>query len=395
MEEFDIVVVGAGPAGLMAAREASKKGAKVLLLEKENGFGLKPCGEAVSDQTLQTAGIRSSERRKIILSKAKGCHIYSPNEEKGIKLLAGETGYREGHIIDKPFFLRILAETAATEDVTIWMNSEVKSVIRREGKISGVTFRKQGKIRRVNSKAVIGCDGVNSAVLKDALGISPRPVIPCIQYKMANCKGFEEGILRVYVGQNVAPLGYLWIFPTGETTANVGIGVKGKPARAYLDRFIEKHPDMFEKAQILNVAAAPVPTCGQITDAVDDNLLVCGDASGQVIPLTGGGIHSSLEGGKLAGSFMAEAIAENDTSKNRLNGYWSKYENPWGRRIRDSGKALSAIEALTDEELVELSSLLSGRDIVDLANGFDIARVATIFLSHPTFALKISRTLLS
>ena len=392
---FDILVAGAGPAGLMAAREASKRGMKVLLLEKENSFGCKPCGEAVSGGVLEDVGIPVSDRNKVILNKLEGCYIFSPKESKVVELKAKDSGYNEGYILDKPFFLWRLAEIAAEEDVTIWMRSEVKSVIRKNGAICGVTFERQGRTEHVLSRAVIGSDGFRSAVLKDALGISPRPVIPCMQYKLANCRELEREMLRFYMGEEVAPRGYVWVFPTGETTANVGIGVRGKPGKPYLDKFIKNHPDMFGKAQILNVGAAPVPICGQLTDTVDNNLLICGDAAGQVIPFTGGGIHSSLCGGKLAGRVMSEALTQGDTSAGRLKRYWSEYNNPWGLRIRDSAKALKAIETLNDEELTELGNLLSGRDIVDLANGLDIVRVAKLLLSHPVFALKISEILLA
>lgn len=394
-DRVDVIVVGAGPAGLMAAREASKRGAAVLLLEKENSFGLKVCGEAVSRSALDTAEIPPSDRKQVISSKIRGCNIYSPDEKKVVQLLAEDLGYKEGYILDKPLFLEKIAEMAAEDGVTIHMNSEVKSVKREKGVISGVLCEKHGKTEHVRSKTVIGCDGFNSSVLKDALGISPRPVIPCIQYKMADCRGLEKGMMLFYLGKEVAPGGYVWVFPKSENTANVGIGARRGPAKQYLDKFIQKHQEMFAKAKITNMGAAAVPVCGQLVNTVNKNLLICGDASGQVIPFTGGGIHSSLWGGKLAGRTMAKALEEGDTSVDRLKRYWSEYEKPWGARIKDSGKALKAIEALTDEELTELGDLLSSRDIVDLVNGFDIVRVAKHLLSHPVFALKISQILLS
>ena len=129
---------------------------------------------------------------------------------------------------------------------------------------------------------------------------------------------------------------------------------------------------------------------GQIEKIVDGGVMVCGDAAGQVIPLTGGGIHSSIVAGKVAGEVAAEFLGGKTKS---LEEYPKRYTY-WTKRIRDSLKALKVIEKLTDRELNQLADVLSGTDVVDLASGIDVRRVALKLLKHPYFALRIAKSLL-
>jgi len=75
--------------------------------------------------------------------------------------------------------------------------------------------------------------------------------------------------------------------------------------------------------------------------------------------------------------------------------YPEHYNKHWGKRISDSLKALHVLERLSDEDLNELASIIEPQDVLDLANGVDIARVASKFLRHPMFSLKIAKALLT
>jgi len=123
--------------------------------------------------------------------------------------------------------------------------------------------------------------------------------------------------------------------------------------------------------------------------------MLVGEAAGQVIPLTGGGIHTSIAGGKIAAEVAAKALEAGNLSEKALSEYRSKYDEYWGRKIRDSLKALHVIEKLSDDELNQLADILTGEDIVNLANGENVAKVALKLLKHPVFSIKLARVLLS
>jgi digeranylgeranylglycerophospholipid reductase len=387
--EYDVVVVGAGPAGLMAARKIAEKGFSVLILEKDKDLGLRACAEAVSLNAFDTAEISPSP--SLISNKIDGAYVFPPDENKVVKI-SGEN--YKGYILNKSLFLYALASKAVAAGCDIKMQSEVINVELSNNKATSVIYKEKNEIKKVNLKYLVGADGTNSIVARSCgFDLSDYEIIPTIQYVMVNCNIPEKNMIRIYLGNEVAPLGYAWIFAKNEYIANVGIGVRGKTAKVYLDKFIENHKEFFKNAKIIKEGGGGVPIGGQLKEIVKENIVLCGDAAGQVIPLTGGGIRSSMEAGKIAGEVIAKALEEKDITI--LKEYPKRYEEPWGMRISKSLKVLRIFEKLSDDDMNMLAELISGDDVVDLANGLDIKRVARKLMSHPIFAIKIASKILS
>ena len=97
----------------------------------------------------------------------------------------------------------------------------------------------------------------------------------------------------------------------------------------------------------------------------------------------------------MAGETAVEALQEENLSQDRLFEYVERYNEHWGKRIRDSLKALRVLEKLDDSDLNRLADFLEPQDILDLANGLDLKRVGHKFLKHPWFSLKIAKAILT
>src|SRR5512139_1692405 len=260
-ENYDVVVVGAGPAGSIAARTIAQAGYAVLLVEKRQEIGAPVrCAEGVS-----RAGLEKfvSIDPKWICAQIHGYRFHAP-DGASFTVEPDDVGY----ILERKIFDRDLANMAAHAGAHVLAKTAARNVLCHEnGAIAGVQLSAapKGDVS-VQSKIVIGADGVESQVGRWAgLDTVPRLRDMCsaVQYLMAGLD-IDEDVCDFYFGTQIAPGGYLWIFPKGQGMANVGIGIAGNradkiTAQAYLDRFIEAN---FPAGSILGVVAGGVPLGG-------------------------------------------------------------------------------------------------------------------------------------
>lgn len=378
--EWDVIVVGGGPAGLSAARSSSELGLKTLLLEAHSDIkAWKPCGEGVSKETFETAGIKPKPG---VVTNEISMRVYAPSG-KFVEIPL------HGFAINKDIFLQEMAKEALKAGAEFRAGERVEGVIKEGGKIAGVKTSKGEVIR---GKVVVGADGYNSTVARSAGLDNSTELIPVYQYRMVGVEVDSHTTGHIFVG-SIAPGGYAWIFPKDEEIANVGIGVRTGAPKLYLDKFIKEKPELFGNAKIMGVGGAAVPIGGMVKEYITDNLILLGDAAGMVIPFTGAGIHSSIAAGKAASKVIKEAIEENDTSTNSLRRFEREYEQ-WMKRINESLKAMRVFERLSDNDLNQLADILDYEDVINLANGINVRKVAMKMMKHPILATKVAKALL-
>ncbi len=346
---YDVIVVGAGPAGSTAARYAAAGGASVLLLEKDRDVGYPVrCGEAVSHEGV----VQFIEPDpKWIAATVSKFRIVVPNGNSIIPRLDGI-----GYVLERRIFAYELAKVAAREGAEVITKAYVYDLIKPNGTVEGVRALIKDQKKNIRAKVVIGADGVESRVGKWA-GIDTtchiRDMESCAQVTLSGVH-VDEGILDFYFGDEIAPGGYLWVFPKGKDTANVGIGIsveraKEKAAIKHLEEFIEKrYPD----AAVLTRIAGGVPCAKTCDEIVKNSVMLVGDAAHQVNPTSGGGIISGMIGGMIAGQVAGEAIKENNL--NHLGEYQTRWHKRLGWRHEVFYHIKEAISAFSDATLNKL-----------------------------------------
>tara|TARA_Y100001968_G_scaffold116093_2_gene105454 strand:+ start:5339 stop:6517 length:1179 start_codon:yes stop_codon:yes gene_type:complete len=352
--EYDIVVVGGGPAGSMAAKYAAENGAKVCVLEKTRDIGYPVrCGEAVGhDGVTQFVEMRDSW----IAEKINSCTLVSPDGTKLNVPFANETGY----ILNRRIFDYDLSRLASNAGAEIYTKSQVTGLLFSNEKVSGVSLNHLGENKQIKAKIIIGADGVDTRIGRWAglkTTVKMKDMESCVQYSVSNVD-ITRNNMTMYVGKNYAPGGYLWIFPKGDSFANIGLGISGKyskhkSAKKYLDEFLERQ---FPNASIHTTMCGGVPVAYPIKKPVTDNVIVVGDAAHHINPVTGGGITPAMKSGMIGGIIAADAIKVNDMSESYLNRYTKAIEKDFTKRHHTLYKIKEAISQLSDDDINAISN---------------------------------------
>jgi len=323
-KEYDIIIVGAGPAGSVAARFAAEQGVSVLMLEKDRDVGYPVrCGEAVSKRSL----IQYIEPDKTFIRSQINKFSLSAPSGKEVVIEFEDTGY----VLERRVFDYELAKLAAAAGAEILTRAYVNGLLFEDGKVSGVKYEYRGEQKEVKAKIVIAADGVESRVGRWAglkTHIDFRDMECCAQVTASNIP-VDGNTCYFYFGKNVAPNGYFWVFPKGNNTANIGLGVgghigKSKSALSYLNDFMDKH---FPGAPILTSIAGGVPCSVTLDKITAAGIMLTGDAARQVNPLSGGGISSGMAGGSIAGRIAGEAVKANKPD------HIFTYEKEWHEKL--------------------------------------------------------------
>jgi len=363
MAEYDIVVVGAGPAGSMTAKWAAKGGARVLMIEKRQEIGSPVrCGEGISRSWLDSVGITLDA--KSVARQVKGAKIVAPNGSS-FYLSEKMAGNEVGIVLERVFFDKLLARDAVKAGADLMLKTSAVKLLKTGDKVTGVKIKSWGETKDIKCGCVVGADGYESQVGRWAginTNLAPRDITSCFQYRLTNIN--HEADYCEFVLGSKAPGGYIWIFPKNEDTANVGIGMQltklKDPAdvKKYLDKYIQNDPRL-KKGRPLELVSGAVSICAPIDKAIGSGILLVGDAARQIDPITGGGISNSCKAAKVAGEVLARATREKDFSERSLQ----RYEKGWRDLIENhlyrNWMAKEKLVTLTDDTFNKVIATLN------------------------------------
>nr|WP_206205738.1 NAD(P)/FAD-dependent oxidoreductase [Thermococcus sp. Bubb.Bath] len=384
--KYDVVVVGAGIAGPIVARNVAKAGYSVLLIDKKPAIGSpKQCAEGISIKVFEEYDIPYDKR--YINREIYGAKLYSPS---GYEL---ELRYKEasGVILERKVFDKMLAYYAAKAGADVLARTEAQDVIRKDGRIAGIKAKHEDEPVEIYAEVIVAADGVESTIARKA-GINtyapPHEFDSSYEYEML-IEGYDPDLIHLWFGNEVAPRGYVWVFPKDEDRANVGIGINSdnpQTAKYYLDKWLRENNIPAKKLLEINVGVVPVG--GFVKELAKDNVLVVGDAARQVNPMHGGGMAEAMEAGTIASKWINKALEEENISL--LQNYTKEWWETDGKRLEKVLKVRKVTEKLTDEDLDLFIQLLSSADAEKIAGG-DYGEVIKALLKHPKVLLSKRR----
>lgn len=336
-ESFDVVVAGAGPAGSSVARWAAAGGLDVLVVDKKSELGTpQQCSGAVSANALAECDVAVDDA--FVAEPVHGFRTLAADGE--VSVLDYRAYGRDeplGYVVDRKRFDRHLAARAVEAGAELQLRTAVGSFEVGRGEVR-VTLEQWGRPRQVRARVLVGADGLMSQIgLRAGLAVAIplADLASCLQYVVEGVP--TSGLLEILCSHTDAPGGYAWVFPRGAGMAEVGLGVTRtcttEDARTHLDRFLASSFDggRLRDARVVEVQGGGVPLAAALRRMVADHVLLVGDAARQVNPITGGGIHTALRAGRIAGEFLAETMpGAGSLDAAVLAGYQQRWDEQFG-----------------------------------------------------------------
>lgn len=339
--KYDVVVVGAGTAGCLAAKTMAEAGLKVCLIEnkRREEVGEKICGDALGEHHLKTLGLEKPQGGELE-KRIEGIRIYSPNCET-VFTIAHEDFV--GYMLNRRLFGQWLLNKALDAGADFLDLTQCSEPIVKKDSVTGVLARnlRTGEDVKFEGKMVVDASGFVGVVRRKLppmmgieTGVANEDVEGCYrEIRQLRQESEESKYCEIYLNQKVTPGGYTWIFPKGGARVNAGLGIcmRGKfpnPKGQFYKHILAK--PLFEGSLLLNGGAWYDPTRRPFDNMVGNGVVTTGDAACLVNPIHGGGIGPSMLSGFLAGKTIVDALEKGDVSMKSLWPYNCRYMKMYG-----------------------------------------------------------------
>lgn len=349
---YDVIVVGAGPVGSTFARDISKKGFKVLILEKKKQIG----------QPLQCAGILGNSIKEVnelpnnvIMNEVSGANIYSPN----LNSLHVNKNETQAYIIDRIRYDEYLSNEAINANVDILFKHKVLNVDSKKGI---VTFKNEGDINQLSADIIVGADGPSSVVAKCINSHSNH--MKGVQYLIKLNDVIDTKNVNLYFNECLSP-GFKWAIPLDNY--HMRFGSVGNYDYRTLTNQLNKLLKIKNEynPMILEKYSGKIPLFDSSKKIYDNRVLLLGDAAAQTKPTTGGGLVLAFKSSKFAVDVVERNLEQNDNNVN-LKNYYDLCKKNYFNELRVQKMVSNVFASLTDNDLENMFVKLKEKNVEDI-----------------------------
>jgi geranylgeranyl reductase family protein len=359
MNQYDVVVVGAGPVGGFVAGAISNAGFNVTLLEEHREIG-RPvqCAGLVSNRVFDILGEKIG-----VINEVKGAQVHSPSGQ----ILDFVSQKPKAWVIDRGEFDTNIVEKAVNKGCNLALVSKVTSC-KKDGDDIIVEVKRNKNKEEIKCRLLIGTDGVSSIVAKSFGFIGPTEVLSGFGAECLGNRDIDSEFVDIIVGNSIAPGFFAWVIPTG-VGARIGLCTSQSKKSTY-QYFLKllSHPVVKERmgdVKIEHYITGAIPI-GSIRRPFSDAVMLAGDAACQVKPLSGGGIYLGLLCGKHCADVAASALEDDDVSESGIAQYEKRIKEDVGKELRRAQQLRKIYVGLKDKHLEEGFKVLSDEKILKL-----------------------------
>ncbi len=383
MQRYDVIVVGAGPAGATAATAAAQAGAKVLLVEEHTQIGHPiQCTGLLSTRGWRLARLSDA----LIVRGIRGVRVHSP--DGSVYELGGERV--RAYVIDRDRLDQGLAERAAKAGVTIQTGTRATELREYEnGARALVTQTPGGARERYTAPVIVGADGPHSLLARRAGLPSPQKILLGLQALIEH-QSQKSDFVEVFFGWRWAANFFAWSVPVADGTARVGLATdRVREAKQCFEHLRAEHHKL---GKVVLYQSGMIPI-GPAQRTVADGFLIVGDAAGQAKPTSGGGIYTGMLCGRIAGEVAARCALAGKTQARFLREYERRWRAKLERELSLGMRAHHIVSQLTDDQLAQALRLLATpalRKLIERVGDIDYpSKIARELLQRPRLWGKI------
>ena len=359
---YDVIVVGAGPAGSYIAHELASSGYDVAVFEEKNAPGLNVCCTGIiSTECFQSLDPGTD----VILTKVNSAKFFSPSG----RCLRLQTEKVQAYVVNRLLFDKAIASKAQSQGAQYFFSSPVIDIIPGKDSIQAETLC-FGAREIFSARAVVLANGFKPKLpwRLDLGKIENFLVGAQAEIEMKNVDEFE-----VYFGQAIAPGAFAWLVPTSINKAYVGL-LAISQAKLHLQKLLNNlscQGRITSREVKIGQKAIPV---GTLARSYGDRVLVIGDAAGHVKPTTGGGIYFGHLGAKIAAEVLDEALRSDNLTAGQLSRYQKRWKVKMGKELSRGYWARWAYGKLSDRQIEGIFNVLGSDGMAEaLLNSGDFS----------------------